>query len=198
MKYDKNLLKIIEDKKFKTFWHCLDYLLMAGYSAIEAFGITLKHFGEGKIFSSVAFIRMEKWMNHIMLGAGHNDTQVRRPFLIIGLIDDTNIHLDGLYSVYRSMINDNISSSPEIEETCEVIKSSELTPVIINYLSNQSERHFGIKSFVMSKQMTVVNPPINYRPDPNNPLLSRDRDNEEAKIINFSQEMQKKRNREQL
>jgi len=220
MKYDKNLIKLIEDKKFKTFWHCLDYLLVAGYSAIDAFGISLKQFGEGKIFSSVAFIRMEKWDNHIILGIDHHDTPARRPFLIVGLIDDSNIHLDGLYTVYRGMITNGLTSSPEIEETCEVIKSSQLTPVIIHYLLNHSEKHFGVKSFVIPKQITIDEEPDEPRPtdseiraimkrletdmrgkkhpDPNDeyngwPPMTREQQ-QDARIIDLSQALQRKRN----
>lgn len=159
MKYDKNLLKIVEDKNFKTFWHCLDYLLMAGYSAIDAFGISLKQFGESKIYSSVAFVRMEKWNKHIWLDVDSDPTKTKQPAFIIGLIDDSNIHLAGLYKVYRDMLihsGGNYSEELDIEETCELIKTTLLTPFIINYLLVVSKKHFGIESFEIPKPLTPV------------------------------------------
>ncbi len=221
MKYDKNLIKLIEEKNFKTFWHCLDYLLLAGYSAIEAFGVALKHFGESRIFSSVAFIRMERWEKNHLTPWNDRYNLIRQPSIIIGLIDDSNIHFDGLYKVYRENINDRLSCSPEIEETCEIIKISSLTPVIIHYLSNQSEKHFGVKSFIISKQMTFeeeinqndiednVREAIRklesmggiYCLDPNNEYnsyLPPPSESPIASIINLNQEMQKRRNGEEL
>lgn len=146
MKYDINLIKLIEEKNFKTFWHCLDYLLLAGYSSMDAFGISLKHFGENKIFSSVAFVRMQEYTSIPTPLSVVRDS----PQLVVGLIDETNIHLDGLYTVYRKMLNSglgNAENTYEIENTCEVIKLTELNIFILEYLIDVTVKHFGVKSF---------------------------------------------------
>src|ERR1035437_160120 len=112
MKYNKELIEIVKNQKFKTFWHCLDYLLLAGYKPIDAFGITMQEFGESKVFSDVAFIKVqlgleERHQNiaHIDINGDHidyrNGNVVRiHPeinFLVrVGLIDSSNIHLSGL------------------------------------------------------------------------------------------------------
>lgn len=220
MKYDNNLLKIIEGKHFKTFWHCLDYLLIAGYSPIDAFGVTIKQFGEAKIFSSVAFIRMERNNQFFIQDYDHPYHTPKRPSLIIGILDDTNIHLDGLYDLYRKMLHNNKGNiiESDIEQTCEIIKTSQLTPFIIHYLLGVSEKHFGVESFVIpfdsgptSEQQPSPNPigrgidangwgrELEVAVDPNHlrdgwPLDTRP----EAAIINFGDELQRRRNRLQL
>jgi len=216
MKYDKDLLKLIEEKNFKTFWNCLDYLLMAGYTPMDAFGVSLKHFGESKIYSSVAFVRMERIKDPLWLGLDTH-REPKRPNLVVGLIDDTNIHLDSFYTVYRKMLMDQVTESFEIESTCEVIKTTQLTPFIINYLVGLSKKHFGIESFFIPTGKIV-----NMRPPQDDDLqtiirrlqeqIDRpifDPDNQqngwpapatrhEAKIINFADEMRKRREGDEL
>ncbi len=161
MKYSKELLELVTKKEFKTFWHCLDYLLMAGYPPIDAFGVSIKQFGESNIFSSVAFIRMEHDTRPIMF-TGQLQQVGTTSTLIVGLIDDTNIHLDGLYTVYRKwLIEDRMTKQHEIENTCEVIKTIVLTPFILDYLVKISKLHFGVDTFIshIPVQLTKMSRP---------------------------------------
>lgn len=162
MTYDDELLKIVKGKQFKTFWHCVDYLLLAGYPPLEAFGVSLKEFGYTKIFTNVAFVRYtsnsENGNQVMVLGNGNHVIAGLDPYegvdrfihfrseFVVGLIDDTNIHLDGLYTVYRTWLMTERYTKPqaEIEDTCDIINVRGLTPFIIDYLKNTSIEHFGI------------------------------------------------------
>jgi hypothetical protein len=152
MKYDKELIEIVKKKEFKTFWHCLDFLLMAGYNPMDAFGVSMKEFGESKIYSNVAFIRIEQVHHEVRFTGQNRPRAPKQTLLIVGLIDDSNIHLSGLYGTYREWLTKGVffSSPPEtaeLEDTCEIIKVSELTPFIINYLRSVSKLHFGYEAF---------------------------------------------------
>lgn len=144
MKYDKGLIDEIKKRNFKTFWHCLDFLLLAGYSPIDAFGVSLLEFGESRIYSDVAFIR-----------AHYTGKKVNgSPYVItVGLMDENNSHLAGLYNIYRKWRGnlDSISlpnkDIEDIEASCEVIKVSGLSLLILKHLSDLSGTHFGFVAF---------------------------------------------------
>jgi hypothetical protein len=144
MKYDDELIKIVKNKNFKTFWHCLDYLIVAGYPTIDAFGISLQEFGEFRIFSDVAFIRIEE--NHKIIGNRYDRSSIK--VLKIGIIDSSNIHLSGLYSTYRTWISEreNMCYS-DIEATCEMFEIPELNSFLMDYLLNTSKLHYGFEAF---------------------------------------------------
>ena len=152
MKYDKGLINIIREKNFKTFWHLLDFLLLTGYSTIESFGISLQEFGEPRIYSDVAFIRLNL-SESIILANGLSMFPDKKSELIVGLIDENNIHLDGIYRVYREwMVNDKFMGPQEdIETTCSVIKINDLTAFMIDYLINVSKLHYGYEVFKIKK-----------------------------------------------
>lgn len=171
MKYSSELLDIVKNKGFKTFWHCLDYLLLAGYSPLDAFGVTVKEFGNDKILSDVAFIRytdntktnnkvLDLATTHInasgdaIMGfdpytARERDTTFRSE-IVVGIIDETNIHLEGIYSVYRKWWVESKLSAPvkDIESTCEILTIRNLNLFIIEFLRGCSETKFGYNLFV--------------------------------------------------
>jgi len=162
MNYNKELIDIIKNKKFKTFWHCLDFLLLSGYSPMEAFGVSLHEFGESKVFSDVAFIRT-KFVHDIEVimrtdygniirdpftGERHERPQIKYG-VTVGLIDETNLHLSGLYKTYRKWYMEDKFITPqfEIEDTCEKIEIKELSSLILDYLFTISKSHFGVEVF---------------------------------------------------
>ena len=150
------------------------------------------------------------------------------PLLIVGLIDDSNIHLDGLYGIYRKMLNKGLigknDNSAEIECTCELIKTNQLTTFILEYLIDVTVKHFGTKSFEIPEpkfnhygleriQVPAFQPPNDLASirrlleRENIPRLDHPDDvyngwppipQQEANIINFQEYLQNKRNREQL
>ncbi len=159
MKYSEKLIEIIKTKNFKTFWHCLDYLMLAGYNSIDAYGITVKEFGSD-LFSKVAFGHtINDGSFNPMVGVGHRYAmdpvtnivreQQLNVTLIVGLIDETNIHLSELYSDYRKWWNEEkfITHQFDIESTCEIIKITSLTPFILNHINSVSQKHFGYALF---------------------------------------------------
>lgn len=156
MTYSKELVEIVKRQKFKSFWHCLDYLIMAGYSPIDAFGISIKEFGEARIFSDIAFIRYDNIYTPLMFDGV---VRLQRDKLNIGIVDDTNIHLSGLYKHYRSFLakGENQEPQPEIENTCEIIKIPFLGIFILDYLIEQGEKHFGYKIIDVLKVKDDVN-----------------------------------------
>lgn len=143
MKYDEKLIELIKEKKFKTFWHCLDYLLLAGYNQIDCFAVSLKEFEDTDIFSCVAFARIDTHHNtYLNAITGHYGDNTNR--LMIGIIDDRNIHLDGIYKQYRDWLkNEHWGPQLEIESACEVVTISGLMDFFLIYINNESSKHFG-------------------------------------------------------
>ena len=155
MKYDEELIKIIKNKKFKTFWHCLDYLIMAGYTTMDAFGVSLQEFGESRVYSDVAFIRIEE--NRRVIGNRYENSSVK--FIKIGIIDDTNIHLAGLYSTYRTWISEREKIGySNIEATCEIFDIPELNSFLMDYLLNVSKLHYGFEAFKYKIDKDFITP----------------------------------------
>ena len=146
MIYNQDLIDIVKNKKFKTFWHCLDYLLMAGYTQMDAFGISLQEFGESRIYSDVAFIKIPRHTQLFNTGVyGRDDKRIIK----VGILGDTNIHLSGIYNMYRTWISNGGShiDYPDIEQTCEIIKINTLNTFLMTYLIKVSELHYGFEAF---------------------------------------------------
>ena len=168
MKYDEKLIGIIRSKNFKTIWHCIDYLLLADYNILEAFDISMKEYGGQKLFSRVAFVRCEK----ATVISSITYTPVNNYLVTVGLIDDTNIHLYGLYKIYRKWLNEvrpnktnfktNIIDS-DIEKTCEIIKVPNVTPLILEFLEDEYLDQFRHKIYV-EKPIATAPPPITMPP----------------------------------
>lgn len=157
MKYDEELIKIVKNKKFKTFWHCFDYLVIAGYPTMDAFGVSLQEFGESKVYSDVAFIRVLSRTQ--LLGTrnvyGRSVRQIK-----IGIVNSSNIHLAGLYSSYRTWIAKNDVVYSDVEETCDIIDIPELSPFLMDYLLSLSKLHYGFEAFKYTPpDNTYVVPP---------------------------------------
>jgi hypothetical protein len=156
MKYDEELIKIVKNKNFKTFWHCLDYLVIAGYPTIDAFGISLQEFGESRIYSDVAFIRTNAKFK--ILGRGETYGHENK-IINVGIIDNTNIHLAGLYSTYRTWISENDKLVyPDIEATCEVFVIPELNVFLMDYLLKVSKLHYGFEAFTYKVEKDTIPP----------------------------------------
>jgi hypothetical protein len=154
MKYDEELIKIVKNKKFKSFWHCLDFLIMAGYPTMDAFGISLQEFGESKVYSDVAFIRIEE--SRKLIGDRFSYSEKARN-IKIGIIDDTNIHLAGLYSTYRTWISERKQIGySDIEATCETFEIPELNQFLMDYLKKVSKLHYGFEAFHYEIKDNVV------------------------------------------
>jgi hypothetical protein len=173
MKYAKELLELVEQKEYKTFWHCVASLVRAGYSELDSFGVALHKFGENNIFKDVAFIRNEMSsevynQNDIIMTQGIHDalrlqlnmdrghemsTRQLLTSLNVWIIDDTNIHLSGLYKIYREAWYNEKITEPDssIEGTCEKITINKLSPFMLWFLDSKAFEHFGLK------QMLVVN-----------------------------------------
>lgn len=170
MKYSVEIRKAIEKKEFKNFWSCFDYLLMAGFNQIDSFGLSLEQFSESKIWSNVAWVRFQdsfyvdpvtgriysndyrEQIRHDIhfinpMGNPNNAIKDSNKELIIGIIDETNIHLSGMYGIYRkSLLNIGLMNNtilPEIEETCEVIRIKNISLLIEEYLECTFKAHFG-------------------------------------------------------
>ena len=154
MKYDEQLIEIVKNKKFKSFWHCLDFLIMAGYPTMDAFGVSLQEFGEARIYSDVAFIRIEESRKLIGDRFSYSD---KKNDLKIGIIDDTNIHLSGLYSTYRTWISERKQIGySDIEATCETFEIPELSPFLMDYLKKVSKLHYGFEAFHYEVKVSAI------------------------------------------
>ncbi len=177
MKYNEDLKKIVKEKNFKSFWHCLDYLNLAGYPILHSFSVALEEFGEEEIFTKVAFAKQMLIIRPQNLQEFRDPYRNREPqrpqynhsglTIQIGLIDETNIHLSGLYKVYRKWVNENKpNNEDEIQSTCETIRVEGLTSFLMEYLKTLSINKFGFDIFVISKNELgnrVVFDPIDGR-----------------------------------
>lgn len=137
----KELSEILTRKDFKTFWHCLDFLVIAGYPLMEAFNHSIKQFSANNIFKNVAFIRIEEPKYHLL----SLENLPRKMELKIGIISDDNIHLDGMYATYRKLLINKpyLGCEVNLEATCEVITIECSSLIILEYLSDVSLAHFG-------------------------------------------------------
>jgi hypothetical protein len=190
MKHSEEIIKIVKDKSFKTFWHCFDYLVVAGYPVMEAFSISMQEFEESNVFIHVAFIKNQYRNAGIALNpyATERDGQ----YLRIGIINENNIHLAGLYKTYRDWLAKDSNMFTDIEETCEIIEIDSLNDFLLTYLLDLSKRHYGFEAFKFVKRdNNYARPP---RPYANNPYGLEteinqlraliDRDNQRQHLIN--------------
>jgi hypothetical protein len=160
MKYDKELIDLVKKREFKTFWHCLDYLMLAGYRPIDAFGVTMQEFGEGRIYSDVAFIKVIGYDKTIIDSTNFNPKNEFSSKVIVGIIDHTNIHLSGIYDTYRRWLSLGINEhQEEIDQTCEIIVLKSLTFFLLAYLHGVGKLHFGYEAFEMPKRVPVPKNP---------------------------------------
>jgi len=157
MKYSEEIVKIVKEQNFKSFWHCLDFLIMAGYPLMEAFGIALHEFGESKIFSDVAFIRVQRGRNGIVQLQNVYERPVGKYSVSVGMIDESNIHLAGLYGTYRKwMIDDVHMRYTDVEETCEIINVEQINNFLLDYLLHTGKLHYGFEPFKYDKEKELT------------------------------------------
>lgn len=164
MKYDSKLIDIVRDRKFKTIWHCMNYLQLAEYSIFDSFDLSMKEYGGEKIFSRIAFVRGE--VTNII--HPYNLFPINTYTITVGLIDDTNIHLHGMYKIYRKWLGDGKSTNSnsetniidvELENSCEKIVIKNITPLILDFLNNESLGQFGHKIYIEKQHSVNHNPP---------------------------------------
>lgn len=146
MKNREELEKILHKKNFKSFWHCFEFLITASYTPLEAFSISLKHYGEDRIFENVAFIRPNKSLSVIYNVMDGTDRMRQRPQIIVGIVTDNNIHLTPIYKVYNKWYHEQkIDIQSDIESSCDVIEIYGLTPFIRAYLVELMMKYYGIE-----------------------------------------------------
>ena len=169
MVYTEELKEILKKQEFKNFWQLLDYLLLAGYKPIDAFGISLKEFSDKEIWEHVAFARLVEWdKSEIMCGVDpccisgstttilrlwapvdRNNTQplpISRLILNIGVLNDETNHLSLLFDTYKKYLLDNNTLLPiinELEELCNIYKIKDIPLIILQYLTDSSIRYYG-------------------------------------------------------
>lgn len=140
---------ILDRKNFKTFFHCFEFLLTAGYPEMESFSIALKRFGESKVWENIAYYRFESVLNKIETEyPTFSLTPLSEKFLLCFIMDDKNIHLSGLYDTYRKDMADitNVFNIDDlsIDNSCEKIKIKLKSRFIIKYLIDLYQKHFGL------------------------------------------------------
>lgn len=173
MKYAKELEEILEKKKFTSMWQCVTYLQTSGFPTIDCIGLSLKKFGEDAMFTDVAFARqmVEVGQDGVVRQQSSFRTESlnrlipTRPLAIqrieavsyrygpsiefydieLGLVDDTNRHLTGVYEAYRRNVKDGriFDRISEIEKTCELIKITGLSEFFLDYIEVVATKHFG-------------------------------------------------------
>ena len=176
MKNEVELLEQIRKKNFKSPWHLLDYLILAGYSIIDSYSLMLKEYPESTIYNNVAFSRYTSNNHSIDYLTGLNTTP-RSNVLIIGIIDDNNVHLSGLYDVYRKFIfesSPNGGHLPDIESTCEIIRINGITPFILEHLRYVTKKYYGYEFYQMNHPIHPNTPSSNQQMVLNAEKYSRD------------------------
>jgi hypothetical protein len=169
---DDELNEIIEAKNITCFWQLLDYLILCGYKKMDSLGICLKYFTEYNIWKDVAygkFIHKERMEYNLTMGVDpafennyHRDNGGRivgvvhrspqvviDTILEIGMIDENNKHLIGLFDFYKKSIVEgklefNQDSIKEIEDNCKIKYRIPVTgDFITQYFKETSIKHFG-------------------------------------------------------
>lgn len=145
-----DVVSTIQKRKLNNFWSAFEFLISIGYSSIDSFSISLKHFGKDKLFESIAFIRSER------KPLNPNDTygfQYGFEYnLVVGLIKEHNKHLVDLYDSYlkihlKACQSDMTFATPfeDLEKTCTVHNIYGLPMYIENYIIALAINHFDAK-----------------------------------------------------
>lgn len=159
MKYSKELLDLIETKKPPTFWHCVNYLLNAGYNQIDSFGVALKIFSENNIFEKVAVIRYEEESipDHHRMANPRSIFHLPERRLVILMIDDTNVHLSTLFKIYREGLLDGKipNANKEIEDLCERFTIPDINDILLMLIDKKVTEYFGRELNLKTKKITA-------------------------------------------
>jgi hypothetical protein len=134
---NSEILKIVKTKNFNSFWECFDFLQIAGYPIMDSMSVSLLEFGEDNMFSKVAFIRVHSEQNYF-------NPPNNNHLIFIGLINEENVHLSGLYNYYRkSLVDKNFKCILEIENTCKTIMIKDAPRFIFEYIRNTAKNYYG-------------------------------------------------------
>ena len=169
---DDELKGIIEGKNIKCFWELLDYLILCGYSQSDSLEICLNYYTEYDIWKNVAYAKLHHTsLLHTTNVMGHNPAGYseyqRNPsgeitnivhtvdkietteVLEVGMVDNDNNHLLGLFDFYKKSIVEgkldfNNNFIVEVEDKCKVIYNfTGLIDFVLSYLQDTGNKHFG-------------------------------------------------------
>jgi hypothetical protein len=174
----KEEIEVLGKDKFKSFWEALNYLLMAGYTSMDAFGISLLLFDEKRIWDDVAFIRVEGYVHEsteTIMAVDPIDAfngMYRQPEptvthvtkeedlvrIVIGLLDDNTRQLWRVYDIYRKAVatDDKYDlDGEELEKKISVIVLSKLEDLYIQLIGVMSKDYYGYD--ILEKQFEREN-----------------------------------------
>lgn len=173
MTYNDKVEAIIKNNNFNSFWECFEFFDIGGFDTLTSFGISLKVFGFDNMFKNVAFMRIHNEPVREAQALGIIETFNGGQYLsglngvgdeigidkyIIGVIDESNKHLTSLYDVYRNyLLNNDTRPMMDIENTCRIVKLSQISGFYETVIDDASMAHFGKKiinrkPIIISKQ----------------------------------------------
>ena len=162
MNYSKEA-EVIKGEGFKTFWECLNFLLIAGYTNMDAFAISLLLFDEIRMWDDFGFLRIEGYVEESEVHVVGNNEVVNIDGLVlprgsrrikhenkirvfIGVLDDNTRQTAKLFDIYREALSSGknyIEDGIEIENRIKVITFANLTELYIRFIGELSKKHFG-------------------------------------------------------
>tara|TARA_R100000908_G_scaffold65025_1_gene51291 strand:+ start:2136 stop:2585 length:450 start_codon:yes stop_codon:yes gene_type:complete len=143
---DNKLLEIIKLKNFKNIWVMLEYLTDIGCSDDEIIEILPKFYLESNYFEDVAYGKIIGLVNEEN-NISYTGKSTVQWVLFIGMIDDSNRKLSGMFNVYKSAMATNkirVEESNAIENLCkEKYEFTNLSDKTIDYFRNISIKYYG-------------------------------------------------------
>lgn len=156
--------EVIKGENFKTFWECLDFLLLAGYTNMDAFAISLLLFDEIRMWDDLAFFRLEGYVHESEVYIVNNeiididDIVQQHPLgsrrlkhenkirVIVGILDDNTRKMGKLFDMYQFALSSGknyIDDGIEIENRIKIITIGNLSELYIRFIGELSKKHFG-------------------------------------------------------
>ena len=141
---DNEIVGFLKKKDFRNAWQMLEYLLDAGYDEDEATDLISEFFTETDYFRDVAYGRIIGIVKKESPDSVIDDVEM---VLFIGLIDNTNQGLRGMFDRYKKAIFEgkvDNSVQRDMEDLCnEKYVFRNLDDATLDYLRNIAIKHYG-------------------------------------------------------
>jgi len=141
---DDELIEIIRIKEFNNVWSTLQYLIDIGCSEKEILWILPKFFTESDYFNRVAYARILGMVKH---QDNHNGIEDVEWVMFVGMIDETNYKLMGMFNSYKLAASENKiynNEQNDLDGFCqEKYEFKNLSDKILDYFRDVAIKYYG-------------------------------------------------------